>query len=78
MRPGGGTTGYRSKSLRDGPNHPGKTGRPLLNETRGLEGGSSPAPARIVCRAAITVPSFAQGAADFAEPAAIHVSIQGC
>gem|GEM_PF-2136753 len=37
--PGGATTGHRAKSLRNGPIPPGKTGRALLNEIRGLEGG---------------------------------------
>ncbi len=53
---------------------PSKTGRAPLDETLGLEGGYSPALARIVCRAASTVPSFEQGAADLAELAAIQVN----
>ncbi len=53
---------------------PSKTGRAPLDEILGLEGGYSPALARIVCRAASTVPSFEQGAADLAELAAIQVN----
>ena len=53
---------------------PSKTGRAPLDETLGLEGGYSPALARIVCRAASTIPSFQQGAAELAELAAIQVN----
>ncbi len=52
---------------------PSGTGRAPLDETLGLEGGYSPALARIACRAASTAPSFERGAADLAEFAGIQV-----
>lgn len=52
---------------------PSGTGRAPLDEALGLEGGYTPALARIVCRAASTMPSFKQGAAALGELAAIHV-----
>jgi len=52
---------------------PSGTGRAPLDEVLGLEGGYTPALARLVCRAASTMPSFRQGAEALGELAAIHV-----
>lgn len=42
------------------------TGRSPLDDTLGLEGGCSPAVARLICRAASLSPSYQQGAGDLA------------
>ena len=52
---------------------PSGTGRCPLDETLGLEGGFSPAVARLMCRAASQSPSYEEGAADLAAYAGLNL-----
>ena len=52
---------------------PSGTGRCPLDEALGLEGGCSPAVARLMCRAASQSPSYEEGAADLAAYAGLDL-----